>query len=43
MKLVMFQKSGDPRFGVLVENEVVDLNLACEAMLTSRGERRARQ
>jgi len=43
MKLVMFQKTGDPRFGALVENEIVDLNLACEALLASRGERRARQ
>jgi len=43
MKLVMFKKSGDPRLGCLIENEVVDLNLACEAMLAIRGERRARQ
>lgn len=43
MKLVMFNKSGGPRLGCLAENEVVDLNLACEAMLESRGERRARQ
>jgi len=43
MKLVMFKKYGDPRLGCLIQNEVLDLNLACEAMLESRGDRRARR
>ena len=43
MKLVMFRKTGDPRFGCLVEHEIVDLNLAYEALLESRGKHRACQ
>ena len=33
MKLLMFQKVGDPRLGCLVDNTVIDMNLACERML----------
>ena len=43
MKLVMFQKTGDPRLGCLEAEGVVDLNLACEAMLLSRESLRARE
>lgn len=43
MKLVMFEKTGDPRLGCLIEGKIIDLNLACEAMLASGGDRRARE
>jgi acylpyruvate hydrolase len=43
MKLVMFQKSGDPRLGCLEDDQVTDLNLAYEAMLTSKGAIRPRE
>jgi acylpyruvate hydrolase len=36
MKLVMFQNSGDPRLGCLADHQVIDLNLAHEAMLTAK-------
>ena len=36
MKLVMYQKEGDPRLGCLASDQVIDLNLAYEAMLTAR-------
>ncbi len=42
MKLVMFQDTGDPRLGCLNDEEVLDLNLACEAMLASRNDPRPR-
>ncbi len=42
MKLVMFQDEGDPRLGCLENKEVIDLNLACEAMLASRNDPRPR-
>ena len=42
MKLVMFQKTGDPRLGFLMNDQVIDLNLACEAMLQRSGDPRAR-
>lgn len=42
MKLVMFQDQGDPRLGCLENEEVIDLNLACEAMLASRNDPRPR-
>ena len=42
MKLVMFQKKGDPRLGCLENDQVVDLNLAYEAMLISKGALRSR-
>jgi acylpyruvate hydrolase len=35
MKLVMYQKKGDPRLGCLVDDKVIDLNRAYEAMLTA--------
>ncbi len=42
MKLVMFQDKGDPRLGCLNNEEVIDLNLACEAMLASLDDPRPR-
>ncbi len=36
MKLVMYQKEGDPRLGCLEGDQVIDLNLAYEAMLISK-------
>ena len=36
MKLVMYQKKGDPRLGCPENEEIIDLNLACEAMLASK-------
>lgn len=42
MKLVMFQTQGDPRLGALEGEQVVDLNLAYEAMLAAGGDARAR-
>lgn len=36
MKLAMYQKKGDPRLGCLNNDQIIDLNLAYEAMLTSR-------
>jgi len=42
MKLVMFQKKGDPRLGCMDNDQVVDLNLAYEAMLVSKGALRPR-
>lgn len=33
MKLVMYQKKGDPRLGCLADDKVIDLNRAYEAML----------
>ena len=42
MKLVMFQTVGDPRLGQLVDDQVVDLNLAYEAMLAAEGDGSAR-
>lgn len=42
MKLVMFQKKGDPRLGCMNNDQVVDLNLAYEAMLVSKGALRPR-
>lgn len=42
MKLVMFQDEGDPRLGCLDNEEVIDLNLACEAMLASLNDPRPR-
>ena len=42
MRLVMFQGQGDPRLGAAVGDDVVDINLAYEAMLTARGDLRAR-
>jgi len=38
----MFQKKGDPRLGCLENDRVVDLNLAYEAMLISKGALRPR-
>ncbi len=43
MKLVMFQKVGDPRLGNLIENKLYDLNLIYELMLEAGGDPRARQ
>lgn len=42
MRLVMFQGQGDPRLGATVGGDVVDLNLAYEAMLAAKGDLRAR-
>lgn len=43
MKLVMFKTQGETRLGCLVNgNEVVDLNLAYEAMLREQGDLRAK-
>jgi 2-keto-4-pentenoate hydratase/2-oxohepta-3-ene-1,7-dioic acid hydratase in catechol pathway len=42
MKLVTFQTVGDPRLGCLVEDKVVDLTLAYEAMLDEAGRPKAR-
>ena len=42
MKLVMFQEKGDPRLGCLENDRVMDLNLAYEAMLISKGALRPR-
>ncbi len=42
MKLVMFQKQGDPRLGCLENDQVMDLNLAYEAMLESKDALRPR-
>jgi acylpyruvate hydrolase len=42
MKLVMFQEKGDPRLGCLDNGQVIDLNLACEAMLGSNKDPRPR-
>jgi len=42
MKLVMFQDVGDPRLGCLQDDQVVDLNLAYEAMLAEKKDQRAR-
>ena len=42
MKLVMFQDKGDPRLGCLDNEEVIDLNLACEAMLAASNDPRPR-
>lgn len=42
MKLVMFQGQGDPRLGAAVGGDIVDLNLAYEAMLAAQGDLRAR-
>ena len=42
MKLVMFQDEGDPRLGCLDNEEVIDLKLACEAMLASLNDPRPR-
>ena len=36
MKLVMYRKEGDPRLGCLKGDQVIDLNLAYEAMLISK-------
>ncbi len=35
MKLIMYQKKGDARLGCLVDDQVIDINLAYEAMLTA--------
>ena len=42
MKLVMYQEKGDPRLGCLVGDQVIDLNLGYEAMLTATRVLRAR-
>jgi len=42
MKLVMYQKIGDPRLGCLDNEEIIDLNLAYEALLASDGDHRSR-
>lgn len=42
MKLAMFQTVGDPRLGCLVDDRVVDLTLAYEAMLREAGRPKAR-
>jgi acylpyruvate hydrolase len=42
MKLVMYQKKGDPRLGCLDSDQIIDLNLAYEAMLTLQNALRPR-
>lgn len=42
MKLVTFQTVGDPRLGCLVDDRIVDLTLAYEAMLHEAGRPKAR-
>ena len=37
MKLVTFSRAGEPRLGAIVGAAIVDLNLACAALLRSRG------
>ena len=43
MKLVMFQTVGDPRLGCQIDDRLVDLNLAYEAMLRDAGRVKARE
>jgi acylpyruvate hydrolase len=43
MKLISFAKEGVTRIGAVVENEVIDLNLAYQALVESEGKLRARQ
>lgn len=43
MKLVSFTYEGHHRIGCVVENQVIDLNLACQSMLEAEGKLRARQ
>ena len=42
MKLAMFRTAGDPRLGCVVDEKIVDLNLAYEGALAARGHPKAR-
>lgn len=43
MKLISFVREGVSRIGAVVENEVIDLNLAYQVLVESEGKLRARQ
>ena len=43
MKLITFAREGVSRVGAIVDNEVVDLNLAYQVLVESEGKLRARQ
>ncbi len=43
MRLITFTREGASRIGAIVDNEVVDLNLAYQALVESTGKLRARQ
>lgn len=43
MRLVTFRYEGNQRIGARVDHRIIDLNVACEEMLKSKGQLRAKQ